>query len=188
VNTVAAVMAEHGWAGRKAPRRRSLTRQGRRPVAPDLVNRRFWANRPDQLWCGDVTYIDTGEGRLYLATVLDLCSRRLLGYAMSDHHDAALTEAALAMAVTTRAGECRDTRGVVFHTDRGSEGGFNWSSQHLEFGGVRWEEPGVGRWCRRVRGGSGRRIGRCGRRCVHRVGLSRLVRCSGSSGGGSRRG
>jgi transposase InsO family protein len=121
VNTVAAVMAEHGWAGRKAPRRRSLTRPGRRPAAPDLVNRRFWANRPDQLWCGDVTYIDTGEGWLYLATVLDLCSRRLLGYAMGAAHDAALTEAALAMAVAARAGEGRTTRGVVFHSDRGSE-------------------------------------------------------------------
>ena len=121
VNTVAAVMAEHGWAGRKAPRRRSLTRQGSRAAVPDLVGRKFWANRPDQLWCGDVTYIDTGQGWLYLATVLDLCSRRLLGYAMSGHHDAALTEAALAMAVTTRTGQGRDTRGVVFHSDRGSE-------------------------------------------------------------------
>ena len=121
VNTVAGIMAEHGWAGRKPPRRRSLTRQGRRPVAPDLVSRRFWAARPDQLWCGDVTYVDTGEGWLYLATVLDLCSRRLLGYAMGAAHDAALTEAALRMAVTTRAGEGRTTRGVIFHTDRGSE-------------------------------------------------------------------
>jgi transposase InsO family protein len=105
VKTVAAVMAEHGWAGRKPPRRRSLTRQGRRPVAPDLVGRRFIASRPDQLWCGNVTYVDTGEGWLYLATVLDLCSRRQLGYAMADAHDAALTEAALRMAVTTRAGD-----------------------------------------------------------------------------------
>jgi putative transposase len=121
VNTVAAVMAEHGWAGRKPPRRRSLTRQGRRPAAPDLVGRRFIAAKPDRLWCGDVTYVDTGEGWLYLATVLDLCSRRLLGYAMADAHDAALTEAALRMAVTTRAGEGRTTRGVVFHSDRGSE-------------------------------------------------------------------
>jgi transposase InsO family protein len=121
VNTVAAVMAEHGWAGRKPPRRRSLTRQGRRPAVPDLVGRRFIAARPDQLWCGDVTYVDTDEGWLYLATVLDLCSRRLLGYAMGDHHDAGLTEAALAMAVTARAGEGRSTRGVVFHSDRGSE-------------------------------------------------------------------
>jgi transposase InsO family protein len=121
VNTVAAVMAEHGWVGRKPPRRRSLTRQGRRPVTPDLVGRRFIASRPDQLWCGDVTYVDTGEGWLYLATVLDLCSRRLLGYAMADAHDAGLTEAALRMAVTTRAGDGRPTRGVVFHSDRGSE-------------------------------------------------------------------
>jgi putative transposase len=121
VNTVAAVMAEHGWAGRKPPRRRSLTRQGRRPAAPDLVGRRFIAARPDQLWCGDVTYVDTEEGWLYLATVLDLCSRRLLGYAMADTHDAALTEAALRMAVVTRAGEGRTTRGVVFHSDRGGE-------------------------------------------------------------------
>jgi transposase InsO family protein len=121
VNTVAAVMASHGWAGRKPPRRRSLTRQGRRPAVADLVGRRFIAARPDQLWCGDVTYVDTDEGWLYLATVLDLCSRRLLGYAMGDHHDAGLTEAALAMAVTARAGEGRSTPGVVFHSDRGSE-------------------------------------------------------------------
>lgn len=121
VNTVAAVMADHGWAGRKPPRRRSLTRPGRRPVAPDRVGRRFIASRPDQLWCGDVTYVDTDEGWLYLATVLDLCSRRLLGYAMADAHDAALTEAALRMAVATRAGDGRPTRGVVFHSDRGSE-------------------------------------------------------------------
>jgi transposase InsO family protein len=60
---------------------------------------------------------------LYLATVLDLCSRRLLGYAFSHHHDAALTEAALQMAVTTRIGEGRTLRGVVFHSDRGSEDG-----------------------------------------------------------------
>ena len=121
VNTVAAVMAEHGWAGRKRPRRRSLTRAGARPGAPDLVGRRFIAGKPDQLWCGDVTYVDTDEGWLYLATVLDLCSRRLLGYAMSAGHDAALAEAALRMAVTTRAGDGRTTRGVVFHSDRGSE-------------------------------------------------------------------
>ncbi len=120
-NTVAAVMAEHGWAGRKPPRRRSLTRAGKRAAAPDLVGRVFTAARPDQRWCGDVTYLPTDEGYLYLATVLDLCSRRLLGYAFGPAHDAALTTAAVQMAVTTRAGEGRSTRGVVFHTDRGSE-------------------------------------------------------------------
>ncbi|MER5322747.1 DDE-type integrase/transposase/recombinase, partial [Streptosporangium roseum] len=98
VNTVAARMAELGLAGRPAGRRRSLTRQGARAAAPDLVGRQFTAVAPDVLWCGDVTEIVTDEGKLYLATVQDLFSRRLLGYAMSAHHDAALTVASLQMA------------------------------------------------------------------------------------------
>lgn len=122
VNTVAQVMHDNRWFGRAPRKRRALTKQAKRALAaPDLVGRAFWAPRPDQRWCGDVTYIDTAQGTVYLATVLDLCSRRLLGYALGDHHDAALTEAALQMAVTTRAGEGRDVRGVVFHSDRGSE-------------------------------------------------------------------
>jgi putative transposase len=117
-NTVAARMVELGLAGRAPKRRRSLTRQGRRPAAPDLVHRGFTAVAPDVLWCGDVTQIDTGEGPLYLATTEDLFSRRLLGHAMSAHHDAALVVASLQMAATTRGGH---VDGVIFHTDRGSE-------------------------------------------------------------------
>jgi putative transposase len=117
-NTVAARMAGLGLAGRPAKRRRSLTRQGRRPVARDLVHRTFTAVAPDVLWCGDVTQIDTDEGSLYLATTEDLFSRRMLGYAMSGHHDAALVVASLRMAATTRGG---DVDGVIFHSDRGSE-------------------------------------------------------------------
>ncbi len=117
-NTVAARMAGLGLAGRPAKRRRSLTRQGRRPVARDLVHRTFTAVAPDVLWCGDVTQIDTDEGPFYLATTEDLFSRRMLGYAMSGHHDAALVVASLRMAATTRGG---DVDGVVFHSDRGSE-------------------------------------------------------------------
>ncbi|NKZ03149.1 DDE-type integrase/transposase/recombinase [Actinomadura latina] len=64
------------------------------------------------------TQIDTDEGPLYLATVEDLFSRRMLGHAMSEHHDAALAVASLQMAATTRGG---DVDGVIFHTDRGSE-------------------------------------------------------------------
>jgi transposase InsO family protein len=101
-NTVAARMAELGPAGRPPRRRRSLTRQGRRPTAPDLVRRKFTAVAPEVLWCGDVTQIDTGEGPLYLAVVEDLFSRRVLGHAMSAHHDAALVVASLQMAATTR--------------------------------------------------------------------------------------
>ncbi|MCX4537660.1 IS3 family transposase [Streptomyces sp. NBC_01669] len=119
VNTVAEIMADLGLQGRKRPRRRrSLTRQGKRRAAPDLVHRRFDAVAPDVLWVGDMTEIETGEGKLYLATVLDLFSRRLLGYAMGSHHDAALVGASLQMAVAVRGG---DVDGVIFHSDRGSE-------------------------------------------------------------------
>ncbi|WP_143591578.1 IS3 family transposase [Thermoactinospora rubra] len=117
-NTVAARMVELGLAGRPSKKRRSLTRQGKPAAAPDLVGRRFTAVAPDVLWVGDGTQIDTDEGPLYLATVEDLFARRLLGYAMSEHHDAALTAASLQMAVATRGG---NVDGVIFHSDRGSE-------------------------------------------------------------------
>ena len=118
VNTVAARMAALGLAGRTPRRRRSLTKQGKRPVAPDRVRRQFTAVAPDVLWCGDITEVITDEGKLYLATVIDLYSRRLLGYAMSAHHDADLTQATLSMAAATRGGT---VDGVIFHSDRGSE-------------------------------------------------------------------
>jgi transposase InsO family protein len=101
-NTVAARMVEWGLAGRPPKRRWSLTRPGKRPVARDLVRRIFTSVVPDLLWCGDVTQIDTDEGPLYLATTEDLFSRRMLGYAMSEHHDSALVVASLRMAAATR--------------------------------------------------------------------------------------
>lgn len=118
VNTVAKLMAELGLAGRKIRRRRGLTRPARRPAAPDFVRRDFTADDPDQVWCGDMTEIVTSEGKLYLATVIDLFSRRLLGYAMGERHDAELVVASLQMAAATRGG---DVKGVIFHSDRGSE-------------------------------------------------------------------
>jgi putative transposase len=118
-NTVAKLMAEFGLAGRKPRRRRSLTKPGKRPVATDLVRRKFTAPAANVLWCGDLAEIETGEGKLYLATVLDLYSRRLLGNAMSEYHDAALARASLTMAAATRG----DVRRVIFHSDRGSESG-----------------------------------------------------------------
>ncbi|MDP9865895.1 transposase InsO family protein [Streptosporangium brasiliense] len=118
MNTVAARMAALGMAARVRRLPRSLTRQGKRPAAPDLVRRQFDAVAADVLWCGDVTEIVTGEGKLYLATVEDLFSRRLLGYAMSAHHDAALTVASLQMAAVMRGG---NIDGVIFHSDRGGE-------------------------------------------------------------------
>ncbi|WP_434587218.1 DDE-type integrase/transposase/recombinase [Streptomyces sp. A5-4] len=92
------------------------------------MNRDFTAEQPDLVRAGDMTEIATGEGKLCLATVIDLFSRRLLGYAMAAQHDAGLFVAALNMAAATCGG---DVRGVIFHSGRGSEGEFNWSSQHL---------------------------------------------------------
>jgi transposase InsO family protein len=72
----------------------------------------------DEKWCGDLTEIPTEEGKLYLATVEDLASRRLPGFALGEHHDAELSVAAIQMAAAVRGG---DIAGVVFHTDKGSE-------------------------------------------------------------------
>ncbi len=119
-NTVAASMARQDLQGRCPKRkRRSLTRPDKAadPI-PDLVGRDFSAEAIDQRWCGDLTEIPTDEGKLYLATVLDLASRRLPGFAMSEHHDSALAKAALCMAAAIRGG---DIDGVVFHTDKGGE-------------------------------------------------------------------
>jgi putative transposase len=120
VNTVAASMARQGLRGR-APkrRRRSLTRPDKAAaLIPDLVKRDFSAERIDQRWCGDLTEIPTDEGKLYLATVEDLASRRLAGFAISEHHDSAVAKAALCMAAAVRGG---DVTGVVFHSDKGGE-------------------------------------------------------------------
>jgi Integrase core domain/HTH-like domain len=178
-------MARQGLAGRCSRRKiRTTRRDPSQAPAADLVRREFGRSRTDELWIGDATYIWTDEGWCYLATVVDACSRRLLGWSITDHLRTRLCLDALLAAVAARGGRRNLAAGIVFHTDRGCQGGFNWSSQHLDHGGVRWGRAGSRcRRGRRVLGGSGRRIGRCGRRCGHRVGLSRLVRCSGSSGG-----
>jgi putative transposase len=122
-NTIAQLMREQSLAARRKHRRRSTTRPGKgRWRAPDLVRRDFPASKINQKWCGDGTEIGTGEGKLYLASVLDMASRRVLGFALSEHHDAQLAYGALAMAVAVRGGQ---VPGVILHTDQGSEGGFN---------------------------------------------------------------
>jgi putative transposase len=118
-NTVAALMAEQQLAARPKRRRRVTTRPGRgRWRAPDLVKRQFPATRLNQKWYGDGTEIGTGEGKLYLASVMDAASRRILGFTLSEHHDAAAAYGALAMAITVRGGK---VPGVIMHTDQGSE-------------------------------------------------------------------
>lgn len=104
------------------------------PVVPDLVERRFAPTAPDVAWCGDITYVRTGEGWLYLASVLDLGSRNLLGYAMADHMRTDLVTDALTMAVGIRGGK---TNGIAFHSDRGSQYLSADYRQHLAAFGMR---------------------------------------------------
>jgi transposase InsO family protein len=120
VNTVASSMARQGLQGRSPKRkRRSLTRPDK-AAAPirDLLGRDFSAETINVKWCGDLTEVPTDEGKLYLATVEDLASRRLPGFAIGEHHDAPLAKAALCMAAAVRGG---DIAGVIFHSDKGGE-------------------------------------------------------------------
>jgi putative transposase len=112
---VARLMATEGLVGVHARRR---WRRGRPDVAPapDLVNRRFNPPGPDRVWAADVTQFRTGEGWLYLAGVIDLYSRRVVGWAMSARPDTDLVTDALIMAFQRR----RPDRRVVHHSDRGS--------------------------------------------------------------------
>jgi transposase InsO family protein len=149
-------------------------------VAPDLIGGDFTAPGPGQKLVGDITYLRTGEGWLYLATVIDLATRMVVGWQLASHMRTSLVTGALGMAI----GGGHAPPGAVFHSDKGAQGEFNRSSQHLDHGGSRWDAAGSScRSRRRVHVGSGRRIGRCARRCGHRAGLSPHVRCNGSSGG-----
>jgi putative transposase len=114
------LLRQHGIVGFRPRRRRGLTKQDRAvPPAPDLLGRLFDPDQLDLAWCGDITYVPTEAGWLYLASVIDLASRHLLGYAMGAHHDAQLVCDALDAAVATR-GRPR-MPATIFHTDRGGE-------------------------------------------------------------------
>lgn len=118
--TVADSMRRQQLVARKIRRRNGLTRQDRTaPKFPDLVKRDFTAAAPNRKWVGDMTEIPTEHGKLYLATVIDLYSRRLLGAATGLHPDADLACQAIRMAVAARGGQ-PVIAGVIFHSDRGS--------------------------------------------------------------------
>ena len=115
---VARLMRQAGLTGAQRRRYRGTTRQNPDAVAaPDLVQRDFTAAAPDELWVADITYVPTGEGWLYLATVLDAWSRRIVGWAMGDTLQTALVVDAFNMAVWNR----RPAAEVVHHSDRGAQ-------------------------------------------------------------------
>jgi len=87
------------------------------PIAPNILNRDFYASAPNEKWVGDITYISTGEGWLYLATVIDLYSRKVVGWSMDDTMKVSLVNDALNMAITHR----NPSKGLLWHTDRGSQ-------------------------------------------------------------------
>jgi putative transposase len=128
--TVADSMRRQGLVARRIRRRNGLTKQDKTaPKFPDLLKRGFTANRPNARWVGDMTEVPTAAGKLYLATVIDLYSRRLLGAATGLHPDAELACAAIKMAVAARGGVDAvngpnwredESQRVIFHTDRGS--------------------------------------------------------------------
>jgi putative transposase len=113
------IMRRHGIRARVPRRYRVCTTDSKHllPVAANLLDRNFVAEKPDQVWLTDITYIPTGEGWLYLAVILDLFTRKVVGWAMRDHMRAELTMAALTMAIQRR----RPGPGLVHHSDRGSQ-------------------------------------------------------------------
>ena len=170
---VTRLMRQVGLEGRCKKRwRKTTVPDPQAERARDLIQRHFGPSQEmDRRYVGDITYIATWEGWAYLATVIDLASRRVVGWAFADHMRTELVEDALKMAFARRAPE----EGVIFHSDRGCQGGFNRWSQHPDDGGVmRWALPS-----------SRRRRGRCGEGSAlpdgHLVGSA-----TSDSGSGSR--
>jgi putative transposase len=131
---VARLMRAAGLVGCHRRRRRGLTRPDPAATpAPDLVGRLFDPGAPDRIWFADISYIPTGQGWLYLAAVLDGCSRKVVGWAMADHLRAELALDAFQMALEQR----QPARGLICHSDRGSQYTAGVYTQALEAAGAR---------------------------------------------------
>ena len=118
-NRVARLMHLHGIRARKPKRKHPLTtqRQAGRALAPNLLAQNFTAQRPNQKWVTDITYIDTEQGWLYLASILDLFGRLVVGWSMADHMETSLVDSALDMALGRRVLDGQ----LLFHSDQGSQ-------------------------------------------------------------------
>lgn len=138
---VARLLRAAGLQGRHWRRRHQTTRRDpKATAAPDLVERNFTAERPDALWMGDFTELPTGEGVLYVAALLDGCSRACVGWSMRTDRTAELVTGALGMAVARRG----PARGLVHHSDHGSP--VHLAGVHRSAGRGRWRgEHGLGR-------------------------------------------
>jgi putative transposase len=142
-NRIARLMRLRGLQAKQSRRFKSTTRRKKsQPVAPNLLKRDFEAARPDQKWVADITYIATLEGWLYLATILDLYTRRVVGWAMSDRMTSDLTMSALKMALQQR----QPRAGLIHHSDQGSQYTDQAYQMLLKDYGIRASMNGVGSW------------------------------------------
>src|SRR5436190_1825324 len=131
---VARVMREHGLVGklRGSKKRTTIPDEAAAERARDLLQRDFTATRPNAKWVADITYVRTRNGFVYLAFILDCYSRKIVAWQLATHMRAELVLDALEMASGLR----RPQAGLIAHSDRGSQGGFNRSSRHLVMGRV----------------------------------------------------
>jgi len=142
-NRVARLMRLHHIRAKQTKRYKVTTRRNKaHPVAPNLLKRNFVAHRPDHIWLADITYIPTLEGWLYLATILDLYTRRIVGWAMSDRMTSDLTISALEMAISQR----QPDPGLIHHSDQGSQYTDGTYQALLKDHGIRASMNGVGSW------------------------------------------
>lgn len=142
-NRVARLMRLRGLRAKQTKRYKTTTKRNKAdPVAPNLLKRDFEADRPNQKWLTDITYIPTQEGWLYLAAVLDLYGRRIVGWAMSGRMTSDLTRDALKMAIRQR----QPGADLIHHSDQGSQYTAGEYQQLLKNWGIQVSMNGVGTW------------------------------------------
>jgi putative transposase len=142
-NRVARLMRLRGLRAKQVRRYKTTTKRNKKhPVAPNLLKRDFTTERPDQKWLTDITYIPTQEGWLYLAVILDLYNRGIVGWAMSERMTSALTISALKMAIRER----RPGGGLIHHSDQGSQYTDGTYQALLRDHGIQASMNGVGTW------------------------------------------
>jgi putative transposase len=142
-NRVARLMRLRGLRARQTKQYKTTTKRNKRhPAAPNLLKRDFVAKRPNQKWLTDITYIPSQEGWLYLAAVLDLYSRRIVGWAMLDRMTSDLTMAALKMAIRQR----QPDLDLIHHSDQGSQYTDGLYQALLKDRGIQVSMNSVGSW------------------------------------------
>jgi transposase InsO family protein len=142
-NRIARLMRLRGLQAKQSKRFKTTTKRNKaHPAAPNLLKRDFTTDRPDQKWLADITYIATLEGWLYLAAILDLHTRRIVGWAMSDRMTSDLTIAALEMALLQR----QPDAALIHHSDQGSQYTDQAYQVLLKNRGIRTSMNGAGSW------------------------------------------